>query len=274
MSEQEPETQEFETKLKEILGKVLATGQLIVVGTKQTGKTNSVMWLLRKLIDSKDHEKQKMKTMVLDTVLNFRFKFDEIPYLDITKTRHIPLVQDLILDIPYADTMITRDAITEILMENFIKKRRIKKKYKGDFRYVDFYVVEEMQNVFGTYSLSGSNGRFALKIFSECANYGMVFLGITQRLADISAKIVERTRYFLVGNLCGDNDIGKLRRATNKQIAEKAKTLKRGEFLFIDREHLEQVSLIYFPKFTQNGEPYPVDISNNGKGYVKTVFLG
>lgn len=265
--------EEFEGKLREVIDKVMTQGQLIVPATKQHGKTNAVMWLMRTLRNSHEHEENRIKLMIFDTVLNFRFKFDEMPYVDISKVRHIPLVQDLLIDIPYTSIRLTKDAITQVLMEDFIKKRQLKEKFKGDIPYSNVYMVEEMHNVWGTFGLTGIRGEFALKIFSECANYGMIIIGITQRLADVSTKIVERSRYLLVGNLSGDNDTGKLKRVTNKQISEKVKTLKRGEFIFIDRDNLEYVELIYFPKFEGKGKPYPHIDGQNGEGYVKKVFL-
>jgi len=265
--------EEFEDTLREIIEKVMEQGQLIVPATKQHGKTNAVMWVIRFLRNSQEHEENRIKLTIFDTVLNFRYKFDEMPFVDISKIRHVPLVQDLLIDIPYTSIRLTKDAITQVLMEDFIKKRQLKEKFEGDVPYNNVYMVEEMHNVWGTYGLTGARGEFALKIFSECANYGMIIIGITQRLADVSTKIVERSRYLLVGNLSGDNDTGKLKRVTNKQISEKVKTLKRGEFIFIDRDNLEYVKLVHFPKFEGEGKPYAHKDGHNGEGYVKKVFL-
>lgn len=264
---------EFESKLREIIEKVSDSGQLICVATKQHGKTNAMMWLMQLLRNTQEHKENRVKLIMFDTCLNFRYKFDEIPFVDITEIRHIPLVQDLLIDLLYTDTQLTRDAITQILKEDFIKKSKLKKKFDGINPYLNYYMVEEMQNVWGTYALSGTKGRFALKIFSEAMNFGMVILGVTQRLADVSTKICERSKYLLVGALQGDNDIGKLKRITNKQISEKVKTLKKGEFLFIDRDNLEYAPLIYFPIFKQSGKPYPYKNSQNGEGYVKKIFF-
>lgn len=271
---QTKEATEFEKKLREIIEKTLSQGQLMIVGTKQTGKTNSAMWLMRNMMQMQSHQEHQIKSIVYDLPMIWRFRYDGIPYLDHSTVRHLPIIQDLIIDLPYTDTNRTRDAIAEILMEEFIKMRQLKEKFEGYIPFTSMHVIEEAQNCFGTHSLSGHMGRFLLKIVSECANYNMVLITIGQRLADISTRIIERSRYYLIGNLSGDNDIKKIKRISNNQIAEKVKTLKRGEFIFLDREHAEYVDLIYFPKFEQTSKPYPYkDDNGNGKGYVRRVFL-
>jgi len=260
----EEQHREFLKKLDEIIAKTFLGGQLIIVATKQHGKTNASMWLLRKVLQSQYHTEGKVKTLIFDTVLNFRFKFDTIPYIDINKVSYKPAIQDLLVDLPFTDTQLVRKTITEILMEDFIKKRTLKEEFEGENPYKNLYLVEEMQNVWGSYGMAGSHGRFALKIFSECANYGMVIWGITQRLADVSTKVIERSEYYLIGKLSGDNDIKKIARVTKKNIAEKIKSLKRGELLFWDKENPEYIDLIYFPKFKDAKD----------KGYVKRIFLG
>jgi len=264
---------EFWEKVNEILSKVFEQGQLMVIATKQHGKTNACMWLMRALIESKYHEQQKIQTIIFDTVLNWRFKFDKMPFVDYEGLKNIPEVQDLIVDMNQVDTQITRNAVTQILMNDFLHKRKIKKETNGDVPFINVYLVEEMQNVWGTYALSGFEGRFALKIFSECANYGQIIIGIGQRLGDISPKIVERTRYFLFGATSGDNDLAKIRRMSGgKQLAEQIRSLKKGEFIFYDKES-GVASIIGFPKFKQKDTPYPY---KNGEtdGYVKTIFIG
>lgn len=265
---------DFQKTLNEIIDKVLEQGQLIVVANKQMGKTNSAMWLVRTLMKKKEHEEGKFKTLIFDLPMVWRYKFDKIPYVDHAKISYLPTCRDLIIDLPYVDGIRTRNAIGEIMMEDFVRKRMLKEKFGGRIPFQNVYVVEEMQNIWGTYALNGRVGRFALKIFSECANYGMIIIGITQRLADVSTKIIGRARYLLIGSLTEDNDIRKISRLASKQVAEKVKTLKRGQFLFWDRQIPEYIYQIDFPKFENNGEnPFPLENGHDGKGHVKKVFL-
>jgi len=264
---------EFEEKLKEIVQKTLVHGQLLIVGTKQTGKTNAGFWLVRKARELELHKSKTLKIQIFDLPMVWRFKFDSIPYVNVQNVRRLPETQDLIIDIPYTDVVRTRDVVLNVFKEDFVKKRRMKERLEGNVPIANLYVLEECQNYFGTYALAGKSGKFALKIFSEGSNYNMAFIGITQRLADVSTKIVERSQYLLIGKLTGDNDLRKIKRITNKQIMEHAKQLRRGEFIFWDRDNREYVDLIGFPKFKQNGKPFK---HQNGKtnAYVKQFWLG
>lgn len=273
MSE-ETQQEVFLKNLDDIIRKTFVTGQLIVVATKQHGKTNASFWLLRRIMESQMHKENVIKTMIFDPILRHRYGFDSVPYIDITKTRMLPMVQDLIVDVPFIDSHQTRNAITNVLMQDFIRKRKIKEDFEGKLPFINFYLVEEMQDVWGTHSLSGNQGRFAKTIFSQCKNLDMVIFGTTQRLADVSAKIVERTRYYLIGALTGDNDGKKIASISNKNVVEEVKALKRGEFLFLDRENPETFLIIYFPVFKQNGKPYAYQVKGNGQGYVRKILRG
>jgi len=135
------------------------------------------------------------------------------------------------------------------------------------------YVLEEIQNLFGSYKKS----EFWLKIWSESRNYGQFFVGLAQRLSDVSTQIVERTKYMLIGSLSGDNDLSKLKRMfgaeKGNRVVNAILGLKKGEFLFIDKETSENSIKIYFPQFVQNGKPYEFDIKGNGHIHAERVFI-
>jgi hypothetical protein len=193
--------------------------------------------------------------------------------LDFEGIRNIPAIQYLIIDIGFVDSELTRNAIGEVVMNDFIHKRDLKKQLSGQIPFKNIYIIEEIQNVLGTYSMNGSMGRFWLKMISECANYGQIVIGIGQRLADISTRIVERSRYFMFGMTAGDNDKRKITRMGGKALGETISTLKRGEFIFYDKEG-NVADVIGFPKFVQNDKPYEFKNGNGSEGYVKRCFLG
>lgn len=270
----EESSNEMPKLVDEILEKTFKSGQLVIIATKQHGKTNACMWLVRRVMQSQSHAEGTVKSLLFDTVLNFRYKFDRIPYLDISKVRHIKPVQDLIVDLPYMDSNLVKARITQILMEDFHKKRTLKEKHIGVNPYQNLYVVEEMQNVWGTYGIKGQQGRFALKVFSEGANYGIIIWGLAQRCASVSTEALERSQHYLIGRLSGDNDIKKIARVTTKKVAEEIKTLKRGQFIFWDRDNPEYVEQIDFPLFKSNGTPYELTNGPSEKWHVKRIFIG
>jgi hypothetical protein len=138
-------------------------------------------------------------------------------------------------------------------------------------------VIEEVQNVLGSYSLSGNSGKFWLKEVSEGRNYGQYMIGLGQRFADISAKVVERTRYFLLGAISGENDANKIRRMFSSDRGQRVVNCLLGlephQFLFLDKEDPEKSYKIYFPDFTQNGKPFEYGKKLNGHIQGERVIL-
>lgn len=258
---------EVREKLVEIVEKILEQGQLMVIGTKQCGKTNISMWLLRTIRALKEHEEGKIVTKTFDTCKNWKWKFDNIPCINHGEISYTPSdLQDLILDLDYPDTNDVRNAITDIILMDYLRLSRVKDQMEGEVSWKEVYFIEEMQNCFGSYSLNGSQGRFLLKVFSECANFGQVIIGLGQRLSDISTKVVERARFLLIGYTSGDNDKRKLRRI-DRQLAEKVGNLKKYEFIFFDKE-TRGMDIIRVPLFDNKGNN-PKVYKNSKKCYVK-----
>lgn len=274
MSEEQPQQpqeidEEFLKKLDKILDLTMDVGQLMIVAGKGHGKTLATMWILRRLFEKKD---TNIKTTIFDTCLNWRFKFDRIPYVDHASMPFLPSVPEIICDLKYVDSAMTRMAISEIVMNDFVKMQGLKEQYEGEVPFLNVYVVEEMQNVLGSYSMNGQQGRFWLKEISEGRNFGQIFIGIGQRLADISTKVVERSRYYLFGAMTGDNDIRKVRRIGGKGLAEKLKTLDQGQFVLYDKMKKNTVTIIGFPMFKQKDKPYKYKNGEN-KGFVREIFV-
>jgi hypothetical protein len=259
-----------EALIFEIISKIRASSRFMAVATNQMGKTNAIMFLLRAIMNHPDNINGKWRMKFFDPAFNARYKFDSIPYIDATENARFayfdanvrvpvpPEVQNIIVDIPYTNTSNKKRVIMEVLKADFEYKRELKKVYKGDVPYQDFYIVDEMQNVWGNYALRGNVGEEALTIFSESSNYKMAIMGISQRFADVATGIVERCRYYFVGGLSGANEITRLAKMVNnsQKIIDKVKTLKLGEFIFIDRSNTEYFDTLEFEKFVGRGEPY------------------
>jgi hypothetical protein len=102
-------------------------------------------------------------------------------------------------------------------------------------------------------------------------------IGLGQRFADISAKVVERTRYFLLGAISGENDANKIRRMFSSDRGARVVNCLLGlephQFLFLDKENPELSAKIYFPDFIQNGKPFEYGDKKNGHISAEKVFL-
>jgi len=204
----------------------------------------------------------------------WKLKFDKIPYIDITKKASIPEEEKtVLLDLGYLDGAKNVAILQNLIGEDYYSQRELMNNNHGQTPIMRIYVLEEIQNLFD----SNGKSKFWLKIWSESRNYGQFFVGLAQRLSDVSTRIVERTKWMLIGSLSGDNDLAKIRRmfgkTTGESVINKIQSLKRGEFLLIDRENTESSFKIYFPQFIQDGQPYEFNSKNNGHMRVERIFL-
>lgn len=270
--------QDFEEMKLKILKCLMDNGKLIIVGLGGHGKTVATMHIVRKLLETKEAKEGSFIVRVSDSANVWKWKFDKIPYIDTVKTRAIPEDETaLLLDLGYSDTAINTAIVENLVRGDYHMQREMMNAHNGSLPIRRIYIVEEIQNVLGSYSVSGKSGKFWLKEISEGRNYGQYIIGLGQRLADISAKIVERCRYFLLGAISGENDANKIRHMfpsdRGQRIVDALIGLKKGEFLFLDKENPENSFKIYFPDFTQNGKPYEYDSKHNGKGRVERIFI-
>lgn len=260
--------------LVKILKALVDNGRLLIIGLGGTGKTNTAMHLVRRIMNLQEYEDGKFIVRIGDSANVWKLRFDQIPYVDVTKKPSVPEDEKtVLLDLGFLSTARNVGLIENLVGQDYYLQRESMDKNNGKPLINRIYVLEEIQNLFGSYKKS----EFWLKIWSESRNYGQFFVGLAQRLSDVSTQIVERTKYMLIGSLSGDNDLSKLKRMfgaeKGNRVVNAILGLKKGEFLFIDKENSENSMKIYFPQFVQNGKPYEFDIKGNGHIHAERVFI-
>jgi len=218
----------------DVLHNILRTG-LVIVGAKGTGKSNAGKVLSAEIIRK---QPLSIQIKIFDTCMNWRWNYEPIRYQTIdSETRyfydgdgHILFDLELVSD---EDVMMFME---KVIIADYYKQRKKKEILGGHNDKWILYVVEEAQNILGSYSLMRKEGRKLLKMFAEGRNYGLSFILIGQRLADVSTKAIERCNGYLFGRMNGDNDIAKLKRIVGRKsaIVNEVKNLKpaRGEFIY------------------------------------------
>ena len=240
-----------EKALDEILEDILQKG-LIFCAEKGHGKTDACKHIVRRFIKTRPD----VRINIFDTCLNWRHTYDKIPYMEMrTVIDTVPDVPHIIVDVPFPSAHDTRTAISSAVIKDFNIKCELKK-VSLDLPYWDLYVIEEIQNVFGSWAISGLEGEFWKKEVSEGRNWKQSYLGLGQRLADIDAKIVERCKGYMFGRLVGDNNMQKVRRIVGKNgnnVVEAIKVLGIGQFIFYSGDKVTQFN---FPKWESTEKPY------------------
>jgi GTPase SAR1 family protein len=267
--------EDMSEKIFDMLLKYLTeNGKLMIIGLGGTGKSTLAMYLVRWIMQTKEYKQGKVVIRIGDTANVWKLKFDAIPYVDVTKRQTIPDEEPtLLLDLGFLSTERNVAILENLVAQNYYSQREQMDKNRGQTPIERIYVFEEIQNLFG----SNKKSDFWLRIWSEGRNYGQFFIGLAQRLSDVSTQIVERTKWMLIGSLSGDNDRGKIRRMFGKETGNRVihviEGLRQGEFLLVNKDNPENSYRIYFPAFQQNGQPYELDTKGNGHIRVRREFL-
>ena len=258
-------SEEFEIPI-ETLRDILQSG-LIIIGNKKCGKSNAGKVILQHFIKNQD-KFGNLRIKIFDTVFNWRYSFTSIPYILVNedndteeRLKEIALKDShLIIDVDYLYSDEAQETIGEILEYDYTHKKNLKIQNQGKITEWSLYLIEEAQNIIGTYALMKDVGKFWLKMVSEGRNMGVNFIFIGQRAGDISPKAVERSQNYLIGRTLGDNNKRKVRSIAGKDVMERAEKLKVGEFIFYNGIN---TYFVRFPLFKPNGYPYPLKLSKN-----------
>ena len=217
-----------------VLNSILKTG-LVIVGAKGTGKSNAGKVLSAEIIRK---QPLPIQVKIFDSCMNWRWNYESILYQTINlETRYFyDGEKHILFDLEILDDDDVMKFMEKVIIADYYKQRERKEELGGHNDKWILYVIEEAQNILGSYSLMRKSGRKLLKMFAEGRNYGLSFILIGQRLADVSTKAIERCNGYLFGRMNGDNDIAKLRRIVGRRstIIDEVKKLKgeSGEFIY------------------------------------------
>ena len=113
-------------------------------------------------------------------------------------------------------------------------------------------VFEELQNAFGTYSMNSDDSLELLTIFTQSRSDANIhYVGIGQRLNDISTKIIERLRP-IIGLTLGENSLRKIRSMVPKELEARIQTLPRRHWIYLNG--LDNPEIV-IPEFKKEGKP-------------------
>jgi hypothetical protein len=234
-----------------LLAEILKTG-LIVASGKGHGKTNSV-----KVIASEILKRNVAKVKVFDSALNWIFDFSELRYQLVTQDKdglqlQFENIDNCVYDLTFInDPKQINRVIRHVIALDFNTYATAKLLSHGHVNNWLVYIIEEAQNFIGSSALRSYRNRFWLKVISTGRNIGLSFIFVTQRLADVSSKAVERCQGYLVGKMLGDNDLRKLRSIAGKEISWLVRDLPVGSFYY----YSGQRRLIQFPLYQKTSIP-------------------
>jgi hypothetical protein len=113
-------------------------------------------------------------------------------------------------------------------------------------------VFEEIQNSFGTYSMNSDDSLDLMTIFTQSRSDAQIhYIGIGQRLNDISTKVIERLRP-LIGLTLGENSLRKIKSQLPEHLKDRVQQLPKRHWLYLNG--LDNPEII-IPEFKKEGKP-------------------
>jgi len=141
--------------------------------------------------------------------------------------------QDLLFEMKYKNGRRIKHFESQILKYIYARQERnldINPSYNHHY----IIVFEELQNAFGTYSMNSDDSLELLTVFTQSRTDANIhYIGIGQRLNDISTKIVERLRP-LIGLTIGERSLRKIRSQLPKHLRETVQQLPKRHWIYLN----------------------------------------
>jgi hypothetical protein len=113
-------------------------------------------------------------------------------------------------------------------------------------------ILEEIQNSFGTYSMNSDDSLDLMTVFSQSRSDANIhYIGICQRLADVSTKAVERLRP-MIGLTLGENSLRKIKSQLPKELKHRVQELPKRCWVYLDGKENPEIEI---PEYKAEGVP-------------------
>jgi len=104
-------------------------------------------------------------------------------------------------------------------------------------------ILEEIQNSFGTYSMNSDDSLDLMTIFTQSRSDANIhYVGIGQRLNDISTKVIERLRP-LIGLTLGENSLRKIKSQLPQHLKDKVQQLPKRHWIYLDGKENPEIEI-------------------------------
>ena len=157
--------------------------------------------------------------------------------------------QNLLFEIKYKDGRRIKNFESEVLKVIYdFQEQQMEQNPKYNHHFL--ICLEEIQNSFGTYSMV--NSLDLMTMFTQSRSDALIhYIGICQRLADVSTKAVERLRP-LIGLTLGENSLRKIRAQIPKHYRARIQHLPVRHWIYLDGKTNPEITI---PKYTRKGKP-------------------
>ena len=215
-----------------------------ISGGRGSGKSTLSFWIGKKLMMNGVYVK------VLDGSLVWRRK-SAIPYYQTLRncSSKVADLYNCIYDFSRLSCFEMREYVTGLM--EYELNRAIELTEEGYNPQV-CYILEECQNLCPSGSLRSSDYQEISRFITQGRNFGLSYIGLTQRLASVDTNLVEISGVKYFGKTEGDNNLRKVKSWIGKENIETVRGLNVGKFL---RQHGNEIKLIKSEIFESYSKP-------------------
>lgn len=131
-----------------------------------------------------------------------------------------------------------------------MQERAIERNPSYNHHYI--IVLEEIQNSFNTYSMNSDDSLDLMTIFSQSRSDANIhYIGIGQRLNDISTKVIERLRPF-IGLTLGENSLRKIKSQLPEELKDRVQQLPKRHWIYLNGKDNPEIEI---PEFKRENPP-------------------
>lgn len=141
-----------------------------------------------------------------------------------------------------------------------------------DYAHHYLIVLEELQNSFGSYAMNTDDSLDLMTIFTQSRSDAyMHYIGIGQRLNDISTKVIERLRPF-IGLTLGDCSLRKIKSQLPEHLRDRVQQLPKRHWLYLDGKVNPEIVI---PEYKKEGSPIQLKptVTETPKPTARTLSL-
>jgi hypothetical protein len=259
---------------------------LIIVAEAGHGKSFTAFTLAKEAMKSED-----MTVIILSPSTIWRRKFGAINYVKVgttafnpiipseeTKVEVVPFLRDavhvnldkkwsyvksawleqllrskqsLLFEIKYRNGRRIK-AFESVVLQYIYEMQEREIERNPEYAHHYLIILEEIQNSFGTYSMNSDDSLDLMTIFTQSRSDANIhYIGIGQRLNDISTKVIERLRPF-IGLTLGENSLRKIKSQLPENLKDRVQQLPKRHWLYLNGKENPKIVI---PEYKKEGKP-------------------
>ncbi|MCJ7559347.1 ATP-binding protein [Candidatus Bathyarchaeota archaeon] len=159
--------------------------------------------------------------------------------------------QNLLFEIKYRNGRRIK-AFESVILQFIYEMQEQQIDQNPNYQHHYLIVFEEIQNSFGTFSMNSDDALDLMTVFTQSRSDANIhYIGIGQRLNDISTKVIERLRP-MIGLTLGENSLRKIKSQLPEHLKDRVQQLPKRHWIYLNGFSNPEIII---PEYKKEGAP-------------------